>query len=39
LRKATGVGIGAWIGFLVGAIAKLAICFAMLGIFAFAFLA
>ncbi len=39
LRKATGVGVGAWIGFLVGAIAKLAICFAMLGIFAFAFLA
>lgn len=39
LRQATGVGVGAWLGFLVGAIAKLAICFAMLGIFAFAFLA
>lgn len=39
LRKATGVGVGAWLGFLVGAIAKLAICFAMLGIFALAFLA
>ncbi|HEY6942193.1 DUF456 domain-containing protein [Dokdonella sp.] len=39
LRKATGVGVGAWIGFLAGAIAKLAICFAMLGIFTFAFVA
>ena len=39
LRRATGVGVGAWIGFLVGAIAKLAICFAMLGLFALAFLA
>ncbi|MGN6519329.1 MAG: DUF456 domain-containing protein [Dokdonella sp.] len=39
LRKATGVGVGAWLGFLVGAIAKLAICFAMLGIFTLAFLA
>jgi uncharacterized protein len=39
LRKATGVGVGAWLGFLVGAIAKLGICFAMLGIFAFAFFA
>ena len=38
LRKATGVGIGAWLGFLVGAVLKLAICFAMLGIFAFAFM-
>lgn len=39
LRKATGVGVGAWLGFLVGAIAKLAICFAMLGVFAFAWMA
>ena len=38
LRKATGVGAGAWLGFLLGAIAKLAICFAMLGVFAFAWL-
>jgi uncharacterized protein YqgC (DUF456 family) len=38
LRKATGVGVGAWIGFLVGTAAKLGVCFAMLGIFAFAFL-
>ena len=38
LHKATGVGVGAWIGFLVGAVVKLGVCFAMLGIFAFAFL-
>ena len=38
LHKATGVGVGAWLGFLVGAVLKLAICFAMLGIFAFAFM-
>lgn len=38
LRKATDVGVGAWLGFLVGAVLKLAVCFAMLGIFAFAFM-
>jgi uncharacterized protein YqgC (DUF456 family) len=38
LRKATGVGIGAWLGFVLGAVVKLGVCFAMLGIFAFAFL-
>ena len=38
LRTATGVGVGAWLGFLVGAIAKLGICFAMLGVFALAFI-
>jgi uncharacterized protein YqgC (DUF456 family) len=38
LHKATGVGVGAWLGFLVGAALKLAVCFAMLGIFAFAFM-
>ncbi len=37
LRRATGVGVGAWIGFLVGAVVKLGVCFAMLGIFALAF--
>ena len=38
VRKATGVGVGTWLGFLLGAVLKLAICFAMLGIFALAFL-
>lgn len=38
LRKAADVGVGAWVGFLVGTVAKLGICFAMLGLFAFAFL-
>ncbi|MCK9539675.1 DUF456 domain-containing protein [Dokdonella sp.] len=38
MQRATGVGVGAWLGFLVGSLAKLAISFAMLGIFAFAFL-
>lgn len=38
LRKATGVGVGAWLGFVIGAVAKLGLCFAMLGIFGFAFL-
>ncbi|GAA0718687.1 DUF456 domain-containing protein [Dokdonella soli] len=37
LGKATGVGIGAWLGFLVGTVFKLGVCFAMLGVFAFAF--
>lgn len=38
LHKATGVGAGAWLGFLVGTVLKLGICFAMLGLFAFAYL-
>lgn len=38
LRKATDVGIGAWLGFLIGTLFKLGIGFAMLGIFAVAFL-
>ena len=37
LRKATGVGVGAWLGFVVGTAAKLGLCFAMLGVFALAF--
>lgn len=37
LRKAADVGVGAWVGFLVGTVAKLGVCFAMLGLFAFAF--
>lgn len=38
LHKATSVGVGAWLGFIVGTVAKLGICFAMLGIFALAFI-
>lgn len=37
LRRATGVGVGAWIGFLIGSVLKLGVCFAMLGIFTLAF--
>jgi uncharacterized protein YqgC (DUF456 family) len=38
LQRATGVGVGAWIGFLVGTVLKLGVCFAMLGLFALAFI-
>lgn len=34
LRKATRVGLGAWLGFVFGTLAKIALCFAMLGVFA-----
>ncbi|MDR2012896.1 MAG: DUF456 domain-containing protein [Rhodanobacter sp.] len=37
LHKAAGVGIGAWLGFLIGTVFKLAVCFAMLGIFTLAY--
>lgn len=36
LHKAAGVGVGAWLGFVVGTVVKLGVCFAMLGIFALA---
>src|SRR5215475_369818 len=32
MRRATHVGVGAWIGFLVGTVLKLGVCFAMLGV-------
>jgi uncharacterized protein len=35
--KATRVGLATWLGLLFGTLAKLALCFTMLGIFAFAF--
>jgi len=38
LKRATGVGVGAWIGFLIGTELKLGVCFAMLGLFALAFI-
>jgi uncharacterized protein YqgC (DUF456 family) len=36
-NHATNVGIGTWIGLLFGTLAKLALCFTMLGIFLVAF--
>lgn len=38
LRRSTTVGVGAWLGFLFGTLAKIALCFTMLGIFALAYL-
>lgn len=38
LDHAARVGIGTWIGMLFGTLAKLALCFTMLGVFALAFL-
>ena len=38
LKRAADVGVGAWIGFLVGAVLKLGVCFAMLGIFVVSFI-
>ncbi len=37
LHRATGVGVGAWLGFMIGSLLKLGIGFVMLGLFAFAF--
>jgi len=38
LRRSTTVGIGAWLGFVFGTLAKIALCFTMLGVFVFALL-
>jgi uncharacterized protein YqgC (DUF456 family) len=37
LSRATHVGIGTWLGLLFGTLAKIALCFTMLGVFALAF--
>lgn len=37
MHAATRVGIGTWLGLLFGTLAKLALCFAMLGLFLLAF--
>ncbi|MFT3790257.1 MAG: DUF456 family protein [Rudaea sp.] len=37
LGRATHVGIGTWLGLLFGTLAKIALCFTMLGVFALAF--
>lgn len=38
LERAAHVGVGTWLGLLFGALAKVALCFTMLGVFALAFL-
>lgn len=38
LDRAAHVGIGTWLGLLFGTLAKLALCFTMLGVFALSFL-
>lgn len=37
MEKAAKVGIGTWLGLLFGTLAKIALCFTMLGVFALAF--
>jgi hypothetical protein len=38
MHQATRVGIGTWIGLLFGTLAKIALCFTMLGVFALMFI-
>jgi len=38
LRRSATVGVGAWLGFVFGTLAKIALCFTMLGVFAVAYL-
>ncbi|WP_440225444.1 DUF456 domain-containing protein [Dokdonella sp. MW10] len=38
LRRSAIVGVGAWLGFVFGTLAKIALCFTMLGIFVLALL-
>jgi len=38
VRRATSVGIGTWLGLLFGTLAKIGVCFTMLGVFVLAFL-
>lgn len=38
LARAAHVGIGTWLGLLFGTLAKIALCFTMLGVFALSFL-
>jgi len=37
LERAAHVGVGTWLGLLFGTLAKIALCFAMLGVFALSF--
>ena len=36
-RRATSAGVGTWVGLLLGTLAKLALAFAMLGVFVFSY--
>jgi len=38
LERAAHVGVGTWLGLLFGTLAKIALCFTMLGVFALSFL-
>lgn len=38
LKRSTIVGVGAWLGFIFGTLARIALCFTMLGVFAVAYL-
>lgn len=38
LQRSATVGVGAWLGFVFGTLAKIALCFTMLGVFALAYL-
>lgn len=38
VQRATRAGIGTWVGLLLGTVAKLALAFTMVGVFAFAYL-
>lgn len=38
LKRSASVGVGAWLGFVFGTLARIALCFAMLGVFVAAYL-
>ena len=38
LKRSTHVGIGAWLGFIFGTLARIALCFTMIGVFIVAYL-
>lgn len=38
LKRSASVGVGAWLGFIFGTLARIALCFTMLGVFAVAYL-
>lgn len=38
LKRSASVGVGAWLGFIFGTLARIALCFTMLGVFALAYL-